>query len=153
MINYMFRLLRDWLQARNMWNNHMDAMLRNQFRYELGVIVDPPVTGERHACETEWSGLAPRHCRDSVCSAERVTLLGDLGQGRGFARLCDYMESSQWILRAHRTTHPTVRSVRGRTCGEGFDEVLDDERRVFCRGEGWDGAGSGPMEIERPFEE
>lgn len=32
--------------------------------------------------------------------------------------------------------------------GEGFEGVVPEERRVFRRGEGWDGVGTGDMEVE-----
>lgn len=62
------------------------------------------------------------------------------------------MESNHWILRAHRFTHPTVRRVEDRIRGEGFEGVLEEDRRTnFRRGEGWDGWRSGCIEIEHPI--
>jgi hypothetical protein len=39
--------------------------------------------------------------------------------------------------------------VHARTRGEGFD-VVEEDQRLFRHGEGWDGAGTGPMEMEGP---
>lgn len=83
-----------------------------------------------------------------MCRAERVQLLGDRGVGRGFQHLCAYLEASHWLLRAARRTHPSVAAVEERMRGEGFEGVVPEDRRVFRRGEGWDGFGSGDMEIE-----
>lgn len=148
LVDYLFRLIRDNLRTRGEWSGELDTALRYQIQHELAVALPPGITGQRHACETEWDGRNARHCTDPVCTAERRPLLGDLGMGRGFRRLCDYMESSHWLLRAARITHPTIAQVAARTRGEGFDEVLEEDRRLFRRGEGWDGAGSGEMEIE-----
>ncbi|KAL2003619.1 hypothetical protein VTN02DRAFT_3003 [Thermoascus thermophilus] len=148
LVDYLFRLIRDNLRTRGKWSGELDVALRYQIQHELSVVLHPGLTGQRHACETEWDGRNARHCQDPVCSGECRTLLGDHGMGRGFRRLCDYLESSHWLLRAARITHPSVAQVAARTRGEGFDEVLEEDRRVFRRGEGWDGAGSGEMEIE-----
>lgn len=148
---YLFRLIRDRLRLSGQWSEYVDDMLRYQFRFELGVQVNQLGVGERHACETDWNGLSPRFCRDPVCKSERVTLLGDNGGvSRGFGRLCDNWESNYWLLRANRTTHPTARSVDARICGDGYD-LPEEDRRLFRRGEGWDGYQSGPMEIEEQW--
>lgn len=147
-MDYLFRLIRDALRSRAAWSAETDAALRLQFQRELQVTVRPEITGERHACEADWEGRNPRHCRDSVCRSERRYLLGDLGRGRGYRRLVDVMEASHWILRAARTTHPQVAGAAARMRGEGFPDVVDDERRQFRRGSGWDGPGAGDMEIE-----
>jgi hypothetical protein len=126
-------------------------MLRYQMGLEMGSTLDGSRLGLRHACETEWVGANRRHCEDSTCASERrPTLLGYQGMGLGFRRVCEYLESNYWILRAHRATHPSVSDVVARTCGGGFSEVLSMDRRTFRRGEGWDGAGTGPMELEMP---
>lgn len=150
LVAYMFRLLRDRLQAKNQWSPQLDCELRHQIYWEMGVSLDPEVLGLRHACETEWNGRPPRHCRDPICLTERRNLLGVFGWDQCFERLVSNEECSHWLLRAHRTTHPTVTSVYDRTRGEGFDDVVDEEKRLFRRGEGWDGPGTGPMEMEGP---
>ncbi|KAJ5380373.1 uncharacterized protein N7496_002801 [Penicillium cataractarum] len=150
LVAYMFRLLRDRLQAKNQWSPQLDFELRRQISWELGVSLDPEVLGLRHACETEWNGRPPRHCRDPICFAEWRNLLGTLGWDQCFERLVSNEECSHWLLRAHRTTHPTVTSVYDRTRGEGFDDVVDEEKRLFRRGEAWDGPGTGLMEMEGP---
>lgn len=66
----------------------------------------------------------------------------------GHRRLIEHLEAGYWILRVVRTTHPEVREMEARMRGEGFEGVLDQDRRVFRRGTGWDGAGSGCIEIE-----
>ncbi|KAJ5679312.1 hypothetical protein N7462_007556 [Penicillium macrosclerotiorum] len=150
LVGYMYRLLRDRLVQAGRFHPQVDVMLRHQLQLEQGVTILPQLVGQRHACETEWDGLGPRHCRDPICMAERPMQLGDMGWGRGFRSLCTFMESCHWILRAHRTTHPTTSSIADRTRGDGFDDVVLEDRRSFRRGEGWDGAGTGPMEIESP---
>ncbi|CEO60262.1 hypothetical protein PMG11_04897 [Penicillium brasilianum] len=148
LVAYMYRLLRDRLKTTNQWSSQLDLEIRNQIFWELGVFLDPELLGLRHACETEWNGQAPRHCRDPTCFSERRNLLGSLGWAQCFERLVSNEECSHWLLRAHRTTHPTVTNVYSRTRGEGFDDVVEEEKRLFRRGEGWDGAGTGPMEME-----
>ncbi|KAJ5449086.1 hypothetical protein N7445_003907 [Penicillium cf. griseofulvum] len=153
LVDYIYRLVRDWMRAHNMWasDKDMDSMLRYQMGLEMGNTLDKSRLGLRHACETEWVGANRRHCEDSTCASERrPTLLGYQGMGLGFRRVCEYLESNYWILRAHRATHPSVSDVVARTCGGGFSEVLSMDRRTFRRGEGWDGAGTGPMELEMP---
>ncbi|KAJ5823221.1 hypothetical protein N7447_005561 [Penicillium robsamsonii] len=153
LVDYLYRLVRDWMRAHNMWasDKDMDSMLRYQMGLEMGNTLDKSCLGLRHACETEWVGANRRHCEDSTCASERrPTFLGNQCMGLGFQRVCEYLESSYWVLRAHRATHPLVSDVVARTCGGGFSEVLSTDRRTFCRGEGWDGAGTGPMELEMP---
>lgn len=150
LVAYMFRLLRDRIRARNLWTADLDAKFRRQLYWELGVYLDPALTGERHACEAEWSGTSPHHCSDPICVAERQYYSDSVGI-QWFERRVYKEECSHWLLRAHRTTHPTVSNVYARTRGEGFDEVVEEERRLFARGEDWDGAGTGPMEMEGPI--
>jgi hypothetical protein len=73
--------------------------------------------------------------------------LVSVGIRPSFRQLCDLLESSYWLLRAARITHPTISQVAARTRGEGFD-VPPRERKLFRRGEGWDGVGTGVMEVE-----
>ena len=153
-MDYLYRLVRDWMRAHNMWasDKDMDSMLRRQMGLEMGGTIDQSRLGLRHACETEWVGADRRHCEDLTCASERrPTLLGNHCMGLGFRRVCEALESNYWILRAHRATHPSVSDVVARTCGAGFSEVLSMDRRLFCRGVGWDGAGTGPMELEMPW--
>ncbi|KAL1983048.1 hypothetical protein VTN96DRAFT_531 [Rasamsonia emersonii] len=157
LVGYLFRMIRDNLRVRGVWNSELDAALRYQMKHELAVPLLPATTGTRHACQTDWDGRSRRACPDPVCQAEYVPLLGESAMGMGagtaggaggFRRLCDYWEANFWLLRAARLTHPHVAQVAARTRGEGFDEVLPEDRRLFRRGEGWDGAGTGEMEIE-----
>ncbi|KAJ5972278.1 uncharacterized protein N7479_002196 [Penicillium vulpinum] len=153
LVDYLYRLVRDWMRAHGMWasDKDMDGMLQYQMGLEMGYTIDKSRLGLRHACETEWVGASRRHCENLTCASERrPTLLGNQCMGLGFRRVCEYLESNYWILRAHRTTHPSVSDVVARTCGGGFSEVLSMDRRSFHRGEGWDGAGTGPMEVEMP---
>ncbi|KAJ5606048.1 hypothetical protein N7510_008829 [Penicillium lagena] len=145
LVGFMFRLVRDNLHLRGLWSVEVDHMLRSQIRREHGVSLQPPIKGQHHASEAEWVGLDTRSRRDPTYVND-IPLLGSLGGG--FRRLCDLMESRFWILRASRTTHPFVQSVDARTRGEGFVGVRGEERRTFRRGEGWDGAGTGPLELE-----
>ncbi|KAJ5138738.1 uncharacterized protein N7515_003586 [Penicillium bovifimosum] len=148
LVDYVYRLIRDWLVAHNFWasDNNMDNMLAYQLGLEFGHLLKPSC---RHACETEWVGANPRDCQDPMCASERrPTSSDDWCMGMGFRRLCDYLEYKHWILRAHRTTHATISDVVACTCGIGFPGVLQADRRFFRRGEGWDGVGAGPMELE-----
>ncbi|KAF3388449.1 hypothetical protein F1880_004050 [Penicillium rolfsii] len=149
LVAYMFRLLRDKLQSTNQWSAQLDLQLRYQFQLELGVSLEPSLIGMRHACETEWNGRSPRHCRDPICIAERLHFSAGLTWAHWLERFVFNEECSHWILRASRSTHPTIKNVYARTRGERFD-VVEEERRLFRRGEGWDGAGTGPMEMEGP---
>ncbi|KAJ5254474.1 hypothetical protein N7505_011683 [Penicillium chrysogenum] len=141
LVDYLYRLWQD-----------MDGMLRYQMGLEMGGNIHQSRLGLRHACETEWVGADRRHCEDPTCVSERLpTLLGNHRMGLGFRRVCEALESNYWILRAHRATHPSVSDVEARTRGAGFSEVLTVDRRTFRRGVGWDGAGTGPMEVEIPW--
>lgn len=154
LVDYLYRLVRDWMRAHNMWasGKDMDGMLRYQMGLEMGGNIHQSRLGLRHACETEWVGADRRHCEDPTCVSERLpTLLGNHRMGLGFRRVCEALESNYWILRAHRATHPSVSDVEARTRGAGFSEVLTVDRRTFRRGVGWDGAGTGPMEVEIPW--
>ncbi|CDM36663.1 unnamed protein product [Penicillium roqueforti FM164] len=153
LVDFLYRLVRDWMRAHNMWasDKDMDSMLRYQMGLEMGGAIDQSRLGLRHACETEWIGADRRHCGNLICASERrPTLLGNHDMGLGFRKVCESLESKYWILRAHRATHPSVSDVVARTRGGGFPGVLSEDRRTFHRGIGWDGVGAGPMELEMP---
>ncbi|GKZ29462.1 hypothetical protein AbraIFM66950_005022 [Aspergillus brasiliensis] len=144
--DYLYRLIRDKLRRANA-PNHIEPSLRYQFLQEFNVTIQERITGSRHACETDWDGRNRRNCQDAVCRGEYRRLLGSVG-GRGYSRVVETLESTYWILRAARTTHPTVKDAMKRMMGEGYEEVAEEDRRVFRRGDGWDGAGTGDLEIE-----
>ncbi|KNG81048.1 hypothetical protein ANOM_010813 [Aspergillus nomiae NRRL 13137] len=146
LVDYLFRLIRDKLRSLAA-PIELEATLKYQFQQEFCVTLQPHITGERHACVTDWDGRNRRNCQDAICRAEYRRLLGSLG-GKGHCQLIDHLEGSYWILRAVRTTHPGVSDAKARMCGEGFSDVADEDRREFRRGAGWDGAGTGDMEIE-----
>lgn len=150
LVIYLYRMIRDKLRELDHWNAHVEVMLRLQFSHEMGFKPTSEMTGDRHACPTSWSGLSPRHCRDSVCVQEReAPLVGQLAHlGHGFEHLCNAMEADYWVLRVNRITHPTCKKPEARMRGEGYPQVAPQDRREFRRGWGWDGAGSGPIEIE-----
>lgn len=147
LVDYMYRLLRDNLRAKALWNNGLDLTLKYQLAKELSVHIQPHISGSRHACITDWEGVSRRACGDIVCRAEYRRILGKLG-GMGHRRLVEYLESGFWILRAVRTTHPGVGSVEERMKGTGFENVLEEDQRTFSWGVGWEGVGGGEMEIE-----
>ncbi|KAF7117753.1 hypothetical protein CNMCM5793_006933 [Aspergillus hiratsukae] len=147
LVDYLYRLIRDDLRSQEIWSPEVENMLKYQIHSEFAINILPDITGERHACETDWTGRNRRHCPDAVCRGEYRRLLGSVG-GNGHRQTVDHLEASFWILRAARTTHPDVTDVHARMRGEGFEGVAEEDKRVFQRGEGWDGAGSGPMEIE-----
>ncbi|GFF27064.1 hypothetical protein IFM51744_00167 [Aspergillus udagawae] len=147
LVDYMYRLIRDDLRSQEIWSPEVENMLKYQIHSEFAVNILPDITGERHACETDWTGRNRRHCPDAVCRGEYRRLLGSVG-GNGHRQTIEHLEESFWILRAARTTHPGVTDVHARMRGEGFEGVAEEDKRVFQRGEGWDGAGTGPMEIE-----
>ncbi|RHZ59997.1 uncharacterized protein CDV56_106306 [Aspergillus thermomutatus] len=147
LVDYLFRLIRDNLRSQEKWSPEVENMVKYQIHSEFAINILPDITGERHACETDWTGRNRRHCPDAVCRGEFRRLLGSVG-GNGHRQTVDHLEESFWILRAARTTHPGVTDVHARMRGEGFEGVAEEDRRVFQRGEGWDGAGTGPMEIE-----
>ena len=146
LVDYLFRLIRDKLRSLAA-PIELEATLKYQFQQEFCVTIQPHITGERHACVTDWDGRNRRNCQDAICRAEYRRLLGSLG-GKGHSQLIDHLEGSYWILRAVRTTHPGVSDAKARMCGDGFSDVADEDRREFRRGAGWDGAGTGDMEIE-----
>ncbi|KAJ5482737.1 hypothetical protein N7539_006183 [Penicillium diatomitis] len=148
LVGYLFRMLRDRLRSEQQWSPELDVKIRRQLTWEFAICPDARDIGQRHACEAEWLGLPPRTCRDRTCEAERPSLLGRPNWSRWFERIVSNEEASHWILRANRTTHPVVKGVQARVRGEGFDHVPVEERRLFRRGEGWDGLGSGPWEWE-----
>ncbi|KAJ5550722.1 hypothetical protein N7461_005420 [Penicillium sp. DV-2018c] len=146
-VDYVYRSIRDWLIAHNFWasDNNVDAMLVYQLGLEFHHEIEPSC---RHACEAEWVGPSPWPCEDPICLSERHPTPSDgWCLETGLRGLCDSLEYDHWILRAHRTTHPTVSEVVARTCGIGFPGVVAEDRRLFRRGEGWDGVGAGPMEL------
>lgn len=143
----MYHLIRDNLQTKSTWTTDLSQALNHQLTQELSVQIQPHITGERHACPTDWDGRNRRACKDTVCREEYRRLLGSLG-GMGHRRLVDHLEAGYWILRAARSTHPEVGRAEARMQGEGFEGVLDEDRKRFCRGSGWDGARSGCLEIE-----
>ncbi|KAF7164215.1 hypothetical protein CNMCM5623_008880 [Aspergillus felis] len=147
LVDYMYRLIRDDLRSQEIWSPEVENMLKYQIHSEFAINILPDITGERHACETDWTGRNRRHCPDAICRGEYRRLLGSVG-GNGHRQTVDHLEESFWILRAARTTHPGVSDVHARMRGEGFEGVAEEDRRAFQRGEGWDGAGTGPMEIE-----
>jgi hypothetical protein len=147
LVDYLYRLIRDDLRAQEIWSPEVENMLKYQIHSEFAINILSDITGERHACETDWTGRNRRHCPDAVCRSEYRRLLGSVG-GNGHRQTVDHLEGSFWILRAARTTHPSVTDVQARMRGEGFEGVAEEDKRVFQRGEGWDGAGTGPMEIE-----
>lgn len=152
LVGYLYRLIRDWVRSHYEWlsDKNMDRMLANQLSLETGVaagfFIESEYTGPRHACETEWSG-DPNPCSDPTCACDRRPMSLDYPGMSGFQELCEDLEGRFWLLRAHRTTHPVVRDVVDRIRGEGFERVRL-AGRVYPRGEGWDGAGTGPMWIE-----
>lgn len=126
----------------------LEASLKYQMYREFAITIQPSITGQRHACPTDWTGRNRRTCADQTCRAEHQRLLGSLGGG-GHKALVEDLESRYWVLRAARVTHPGVGNAMDRMRGEGYGEdVAEEDRRVFCRGDGWDGAGSGEMEVE-----
>ncbi|KAL3446691.1 hypothetical protein BJX65DRAFT_308859 [Aspergillus insuetus] len=149
--DYLFRLIRDNLRTTTLPPRTslptLETSLKYQLHQETGVMIQPGITGERHACETDWTGTNRRNCPDPICRAEYRRLLGSLG-GNGHEALVEHLEASYWILRAARTTHPDVKDAGERIKGVGFEDVAEEDRRVFCRGDGWDGASAGEMEVE-----
>lgn len=153
LVDYLFRMIRDKLPPASESATSaetlvsLESSLKYQVFREFTVRIQPHITGKRHACPSDWTGRNRRNCPDEVCRAERKRLLGTLG-GSGQEALIQHLEASYWILRASRTTHPTVSSAKERMMGNGFEDVAEEDCREYCRGDGWDGAGSGEMEIE-----
>ncbi|OJJ49464.1 hypothetical protein ASPZODRAFT_164971 [Penicilliopsis zonata CBS 506.65] len=145
---YMYQMLRDHLRSTGKWSEELSQALKYQMQYEFSVLLYPDAVGNRHACEAEWLGLGYRHCRDAVCRAEYSPLLGTTVGRMGHRQTLETLEQSYWLLRAARATHPSVAQVPARVRGEGFEGVELEDRRLFRRGEGWDGMGTGEMEIE-----
>lgn len=161
--DYLFRLIRDNLRAHTpkltkAQLTHLEAAVTHQISQEFSTTLDEQLVGRRHACETDWTGRNRRFCRDAVCRAEDRRLLGR-HHGAGHKHTVEGLEASYWILRVARKTLPPPPAAQGhahavevgaraRMRGEGFADVVPEDRRVFRRGEGWDGADSGEMEVE-----
>ncbi|PKY02599.1 hypothetical protein P168DRAFT_346371 [Aspergillus campestris IBT 28561] len=159
--DYLYRLIRDNLRAHTPKLTksqlaHLEAAVTYQFAQEFSTTLNEQLVGRRHACETDWTGRNRRFCRDATCRAEDRRLLGR-HHGAGHKHTVEGLESSYWILRVARKTLPPAAQghahafevgAKARMRGEGFPDVVPEDRRVFRRGEGWDGAGSGELEIE-----
>ncbi|KAL6234838.1 hypothetical protein BDW75DRAFT_240763 [Aspergillus navahoensis] len=156
--DYLYRLIRDHIRSTTTETQanpllSLESSLKYQMNKEFAITIQPYITGKRHACPTDWTGRSRRSCTDEVCRSEHKPLLGQR-TGGGHKMRIEELESSYWILRAARITHPTVENAMERMTGKGFMEedghfgVEEDDRRVFCRGDGWDGLGAGDMEIE-----
>ncbi|KAJ5388303.1 hypothetical protein N7509_010844 [Penicillium cosmopolitanum] len=149
LVEYFFRLVRDKMKRLNLWNCYNAALVQDQIFRETGLDFPPNIVGPKHACQTEWNGRNPNHCHNAVCYSERLQYMMGDQRTRVFHRLeCERLESLHWILRVNRTTHPTVKKAQDRMRGVGFGDVLLEHQRVFRRGEQFEGAGSGPIELE-----
>ncbi|PWY87616.1 hypothetical protein BO70DRAFT_427534 [Aspergillus heteromorphus CBS 117.55] len=137
--DYLYRLLRDHLRRSR--STHLLPSLLHQLSHEFHVQIEP---SQRHACETDWDGRNRRHCTNDVCRSEYVRWLGSLDRP-GIGRFVEVREASHWVLRTARITHPEVKGSWERMMGNGWgQEVVVGDRRVFSRGEGWDGV-AGPV--------
>ncbi|KAJ5089613.1 hypothetical protein N7532_008297 [Penicillium argentinense] len=149
-LQYAFRMIGDKLKASYRMETGMQGLLKKQFKRETGFIAPFDWVAYPHACEAEWTGKNPKGCPDPTCVVQQR--LGHRTWTRTrcicLERKCAGMEASHWLLRASRTTHPTVHRAADRMRGNGFAGVNLPYRRVFRRGLGWDGAGTGPMELE-----
>ncbi|KAL4821783.1 hypothetical protein BDW67DRAFT_171829 [Aspergillus spinulosporus] len=156
--DYLYRLIRDHIRSTTNESPanpllSLESSLKYQMNKEFAITIQPCITGKRHACPTDWTGRSRRSCTDEVCRSEYKPLLGQRSGG-GHKMRIEELESSYWILRAARITHPTVTNALERMSGTGFLEedghfgVEEEDRRIYCRGDGWDGAGAGDMEIE-----
>ncbi|KAL4752918.1 hypothetical protein BDW72DRAFT_211021 [Aspergillus terricola var. indicus] len=155
---YLYRLIRDHIRSTTNESPanpllSFESSLKYQMNKEFAITIQPCITGKRHACPTDWTGRSRRSCADEVCRSEYKPLLGQRSGG-GHKMRIEELESSYWILRAARITHPIVTNSLERMLGKGFMEedghfgVEEDDRRIYCRGDGWDGAGAGDMDIE-----
>ncbi|CAG8400279.1 unnamed protein product [Penicillium salamii] len=152
LVGYLYRLLRDWLISHDMLSVDMESVLANQLGLETGLgtsfLMYSELAGAHHACETEWYGVS-HPCSNPQCDSDPppVFLYTELN---GFQELCDVLEGNFWLLRAHRSTHPDVRNMVDRIQGVGFEQAHLSER-IWPRGEGWDGVGTGPMWVEESW--
>ena len=122
-----------------------ENILVGQLEREMGIFIPTSHICQHNVREKEWTGAdlsASDKSTHKRCVPPPQRLQEDIEEGRGFEGLCNDLESASWILRAHRTTHPTVRSVVARVRGDGFEGVLPRDRRVWSRGDGWDGDGN-----------
>lgn len=144
-------MIRDNFREQGVWSEDLEEAVLHQTTLEFGVDLKYEFTGDRHACEIDWSGgTRPRGCRDPICLADiqnrwgsEVTLLEQKTKD---------IEANFWILRAHRFTHPDIpgmsqEAIERRTRGEGFPGVYPEDQRLFVRGPGWD-YGAKELEIE-----
>ncbi|KAJ5899693.1 hypothetical protein N7495_004437 [Penicillium taxi] len=146
LVEYVYRMIRDYFRKEGKWNSELEGQVHHQLAWELGYTLNPAELGLRHACAKDWFG-AEGICRDEICKFERASHGYDESYG-GLQKGCIRAESKNWLLRAARFTHPSGLSIQARTMGEGWGNMVPKiDRRQFHRGEGWDGFGSGPIEM------
>lgn len=142
-------MIRDAIKKTGLWTSLTEQCLIYQIHCEYGF--EPHgLLSNRHACPTEWTGEPAANCEDPICFAELPQDQFDniMAHGYGLKHTCEYMEAKYWLLRAYRRNHPSVQDVNKRILGHGFEGVNKKDKRVFRRGEGWDGYQTGMMEVE-----
>ncbi|KAJ5225632.1 hypothetical protein N7468_006857 [Penicillium chermesinum] len=131
LVGYLFRMIREILVEQNQWTPQVNMMLLRQFNLEMGrgSRLLPSISGGRHAAYPCHRGEV-----DDDFNNEWVARYG-------FMHQCDELEDSFWILRANRFTHPFVSDVGARSAGQGYYNVMPDDRRRFRSGQwvGWSG--------------
>ncbi|OGE52024.1 hypothetical protein PENARI_c011G11976 [Penicillium arizonense] len=145
LVGVLFRFIRGWMKFHRVWDRMEGNILVDQLEREMGVFIPTSHICQHNVRENEWTGADQCPFDESThrhCVPPQQRLQEDLEGGRGLEGLCNDLESTCWILRAHRTTHPTIRSVVARVRGDGFEGVLPWDRRGWRRGEGWDGFGN-----------
>ncbi|CAG7937492.1 unnamed protein product [Penicillium olsonii] len=147
-VGYLYRLVRDWFISHGWLSESVHGALARQIGLETGLDPKLLINSELHACEAEWYGKN-HPCSNPRCASDPPTMFPYPGLS-GFKELCDILEGNFWLLRAHRTTHPGVGDMVDRIQGVGFDQARVSGR-VWPRGEGWDGVGTGPMWVEEAW--
>ncbi|KAL5362485.1 hypothetical protein BJX96DRAFT_186053 [Aspergillus floccosus] len=65
LVDYLYRLIRDKLRSEGA-PAELETAVQYQFFQEFAVTIQAAITGQRHACETDWDGRNRRCCPDAV---------------------------------------------------------------------------------------
>ena len=148
-LGYLYRLLRELLRSRSVWNEKMEWSLKLQFESEFSdYIVNTGWHNGDDPCHCEWWGrtLARWYGLSSCwkCLPAADASVSDDGlpgrRGEGVEATVRRYEASFWILRAWREQHPTQNNWRLRAAGYDFPDTRVDEG-CYKLGPGWTGWG------------
>jgi len=149
-VRYLYRMIRSNLESRGLWDIETSQCLDYQMQFEFGLLgwVMSSLEPSGHACIDDWNGVPSNNCLNTACRKRKVQDFKNGCLNGGVRHLVEDMENKYWVLRVSRIYHPTVSNQQNRMRGVGFDSVSVTHQRIFSRGEGWDGYGMPPIELE-----